>query len=77
MNEWSITVQVRMLKKKGMLKFRSKTMCTHSKWANEQTLKTELHITLLIILTITGLLPKLNNLCSMPNLRVYYGGGKV
>ena len=30
--------------KKGKKKFCSKTMCTHSKWANEQTLKTELHI---------------------------------
>ena len=32
------------VKKKGMTKIRSKIMCTHSKWANEQTLKAELHI---------------------------------
>ena len=25
--------------KKGLTKFCSKTMCTHSKWENEQTLK--------------------------------------
>ena len=31
-------------KKKGMMKFRSKTMCTHSKWENEQAIKTELRI---------------------------------
>ena len=29
---------------KGNTKFCSKVMCTHSKWANEQTLKKELHI---------------------------------
>ena len=27
------------VKKRGKTKFCSKTMCTHSKWANEQTLK--------------------------------------
>ena len=29
------------LKKEGMSKKVSKTMCTHSKWANKQTLKTK------------------------------------
>ena len=31
-------------KRKGYPKYCSKTMCTHSKWANEQMLKTELGI---------------------------------
>ena len=31
-------------KKKGKTKYLSKTMCTHSKWAKEQTLKTEFSI---------------------------------
>ena len=30
--------------KKGMTKYSSKTMCSHNKWANAQTLKTVLHI---------------------------------
>ena len=41
---WRIIVRVRKIKKKGKTKFCSKTMCTFSKWANKQTLKTELHI---------------------------------
>ena len=32
----------KVTKKKGKTKFHSKTVCTQSKWANEQTLKTEL-----------------------------------
>ena len=30
--------------KKGMSKYCSKTMCTQSKWANKQTLQTELRM---------------------------------
>ena len=32
----------REFKKKGMVKYTSKTMCTHSKGANKKALKTEL-----------------------------------
>ena len=42
MKGWRIIAQVRKDKKKGKTKFCSKTMCTHNKWANEQTLITEL-----------------------------------
>ena len=31
---WRITARVRKEKKKGKTKFCSKTICTHSKWAN-------------------------------------------
>ena len=34
----------KVTKKKEKTKFGSRTVCTHSKWANEQTLKTELRI---------------------------------
>ena len=41
---WIVTEQVRRDKKERKETFCSKTMCTHSKWANEQILKTELCI---------------------------------
>ena len=37
-------MRVRKIKKRGKTKYSSKTMCTHSKWANEQTLKTHLPV---------------------------------
>ena len=42
MKGWRITARGRKGNKEGEDKICSKTMCTHSKWANEQTLKTEL-----------------------------------
>ena len=43
MKGWRLTGK-KGIKKKGMTKFGSKTVCTHSKGANEQTLKPELRI---------------------------------
>ena len=43
--EWRPTTHVKKEKKKGMFKICSKSMCTHNKGANEQTLKTELRNT--------------------------------
>ena len=42
MKGWIIIAGVRRIKKKGNTKFCSKTMCTHSKWENKQTLKNEI-----------------------------------
>ena len=44
--------RVRKTRKKGMSKYCVKTMCTHSKWANEQMLKTELRLTYMLLLRI-------------------------
>ena len=39
---WRLATHDRKEKKKGLVKICSKSMCTHNKGANEQTLKTEL-----------------------------------
>ena len=41
---WRVTEPVRKKLKEGKTKYSSKMMCIHSKWANDQTLKTELGI---------------------------------
>ena len=59
---WRITARVRRRKKKG------KTMCTHSKWANEQTLYTFFkHLSFFTFLFLKFFCERQSSACSLTN----------